>query len=48
VLVLQNEQPGPGRLLGQVNDLLCPDMLAMMFVTCLLIFLDPRSGAVRL
>jgi serine phosphatase RsbU (regulator of sigma subunit) len=44
LLVLQKEQVSPGWLLAQVNDILCADMPAMMFVTCLLVFLDPRSG----
>lgn len=37
----------PGKILAQVNDLLCPDMPANMFVTCLLGILDPESGQLR-
>jgi serine phosphatase RsbU (regulator of sigma subunit) len=34
----------PGKLLAQVNDLLCQDMPRNMFVTCFLAILDPESG----
>jgi serine phosphatase RsbU (regulator of sigma subunit) len=34
----------PGEVLAQVNELLCPDMPAKMFVTCLYAVLDPASG----
>jgi serine phosphatase RsbU (regulator of sigma subunit) len=34
----------PGRVLEQVNDLLCPDMPHGMFVTCLCAVLDVGSG----
>jgi serine phosphatase RsbU (regulator of sigma subunit)/anti-sigma regulatory factor (Ser/Thr protein kinase) len=34
----------PGEVLAQVNDLLCPDIPAKMFVTCLYAVLDPASG----
>ena len=34
----------PGEVLRQVNEHLCPDMPAKMFVTCLYAVLDPVSG----
>ena len=34
----------PGQILAQANDLLCPDIPANMFVTCLYIVLDPLEG----
>jgi serine phosphatase RsbU (regulator of sigma subunit) len=34
----------PGAVLGHVNDLLCADIPAHMFVTCLALVLDPASG----
>jgi serine phosphatase RsbU (regulator of sigma subunit) len=37
----------PGRLLSQVNDVLCEDMPMSMFVTCLLAVLEPASGRLR-
>ena len=37
----------PGRVLARVNDLLCPDVPANMFVTCLYAVLDPASGRIR-
>jgi serine phosphatase RsbU (regulator of sigma subunit) len=36
----------PGAVLGHVNDMLCADIPAHMFVTCLALVLDPVSGAV--
>jgi serine phosphatase RsbU (regulator of sigma subunit) len=36
----------PGKLLAQVNELLCQDMPRNMFVTCFLAILDPASGQV--
>jgi serine phosphatase RsbU (regulator of sigma subunit) len=36
----------PGVLLERVNELLCKDTPAHMFVTCLALFLDPDSGRV--
>jgi serine phosphatase RsbU (regulator of sigma subunit) len=36
----------PGAVLAQVNDLLCADIPAHMFVTCLCMVLDPASGSV--
>ena len=37
----------PGAVLAQVNDLLCADIPAHMFVTCLALVLDPVSGKVE-
>jgi serine phosphatase RsbU (regulator of sigma subunit)/anti-sigma regulatory factor (Ser/Thr protein kinase) len=37
----------PGLVLERVNDHLCPDMPAKMFVTCLYGVLDPTSGRFR-
>src|SRR4051794_39811824 len=37
----------PGAVLARVNDHLCPDMPAKMFVTCLYGVLDPNSGHLR-
>jgi serine phosphatase RsbU (regulator of sigma subunit)/anti-sigma regulatory factor (Ser/Thr protein kinase) len=37
----------PGVVLERVNELLCPDMPAKMFVTCLYGVLDPASGHLR-
>jgi serine phosphatase RsbU (regulator of sigma subunit) len=37
----------PGTVLAQVNDLLCADIPAHMFVTCLALVLDPVSGKVE-
>ena len=37
----------PGAVLAQVNDLLCADIPAHMFVTCLALVLDPLSGKVE-
>jgi serine phosphatase RsbU (regulator of sigma subunit) len=34
----------PGAVLGHVNDLLCADIPAHMFVTCLALVLDPVTG----
>ena len=34
----------PGQVLASVNDMLCADIPAHMFVTCLAIALDPASG----
>jgi serine phosphatase RsbU (regulator of sigma subunit)/anti-sigma regulatory factor (Ser/Thr protein kinase) len=34
----------PGKVLELANDLLCPDILPKMFVTCLYAILDPASG----
>ena len=37
----------PGDVLARVNDLLCPDIPPNMFVTCLLLVLDPQSGELQ-
>src|SRR6266851_8819417 len=37
----------PGKVLGHVNDMLCADIPAHMFVTCLALVLDPASGRVE-
>jgi serine phosphatase RsbU (regulator of sigma subunit) len=34
----------PGAVLATVNDLLCEDIPAHMFVTCLVLVLDPATG----
>jgi serine phosphatase RsbU (regulator of sigma subunit)/anti-sigma regulatory factor (Ser/Thr protein kinase) len=34
----------PGKILAQANEMLCLDIPANMFVTCLYIILDPASG----
>lgn len=38
----------PGQVLARVNDLLCEDIPAHMFVTCLAMTIDPRTGRVEL
>ena len=35
----------PGAVLGHVNDMLCADIPAHMFVTCLALVIDPATGA---
>ena len=37
----------PGKVLGHVNDMLCVDIPAHMFVTCLALVLDPVSGKIE-
>ena len=37
----------PGKVLGHVNDMLCVDIPAHMFVTCLALVLDPASGKIE-
>ena len=37
----------PGRVLERVNEQLCPDMPAKMFVTCIYGVLDPETGVLR-
>ena len=37
----------PGQVLGHVNDMLCVDIPAHMFVTCLALVLDPVNGQVE-
>jgi len=41
------ELTSPGAVLAHVNDLLCHDIPAHMFVTCLALLLDPRSGTIE-
>jgi serine phosphatase RsbU (regulator of sigma subunit) len=36
----------PGKVLGHINEMLCVDIPAHMFVTCLALVLDPVSGEV--
>ena len=38
----------PGEILSRANDLLCPEMPANMFVTCLFAILDPTTGRIVL
>lgn len=40
-------ETSPGKVLEQANNLLCPDMPAKMFVTCLYAILDPSTGRLR-
>jgi serine phosphatase RsbU (regulator of sigma subunit)/anti-sigma regulatory factor (Ser/Thr protein kinase) len=40
------ESASPGEVLARANDLLCPDMPAKMFATCLYAVLDVDSGRV--
>ncbi|HEU5034854.1 MAG TPA: GAF domain-containing SpoIIE family protein phosphatase [Mycobacteriales bacterium] len=37
----------PGKILASVNDLLCEDIPAHMFVTCLVMALEPSTGRVE-
>jgi anti-sigma regulatory factor (Ser/Thr protein kinase) len=37
----------PGQALAQVNELLCPDLPASMFVTCFYAILDPTAGTLQ-
>ena len=41
-------QRSPGKLLKRVNKILCEDMPRYMFVTCLFILLDTRSGEITM
>ncbi len=41
---VEAERVSPGRLLAEVNELLIPDMPAMMFVTCLVVVIDLADG----
>jgi len=41
------ELTSPGAVLAHVNDLLCHDMPSAMFVTCLALLLDPKSGLIE-
>src|SRR5262249_15901222 len=40
-------QSSPGAVLQRANDLLCPDIPAKMFVTCLYAILEPTTGRLR-
>jgi len=42
------QQVWPGRVLAQANQLLCEDMPAGMFVTCLYAVLNPKDGSLRI
>jgi serine phosphatase RsbU (regulator of sigma subunit) len=42
-----DQENSPGQFLGRVNELLCRQIPAKMFVTCLLIVLDPGTGRLR-
>jgi serine phosphatase RsbU (regulator of sigma subunit) len=49
-MALSSSQRGPkspGSILARVNNLLCKEMPAGLFVTCLMVILDPRNGEVR-
>ena len=37
----------PGAILAEVNDLLCEDIPAHMFVTCLVMVVEPSTGAIE-
>ena len=41
------EEVSPARLLMRVNQLLIPDTLEKIFVTCFLAVIDPRTGHIR-
>jgi serine phosphatase RsbU (regulator of sigma subunit)/anti-sigma regulatory factor (Ser/Thr protein kinase) len=38
----------PGKILAQANEMLCSDIPANMFVTCLYLILDPASGVLTI
>jgi serine phosphatase RsbU (regulator of sigma subunit)/ketosteroid isomerase-like protein len=42
--VAQSEDYSPGAVLERVNEALCPNIAANMFVTCFYALLDPESG----
>jgi serine phosphatase RsbU (regulator of sigma subunit) len=47
--LLRSDAPqmlAPGAVLARVNDLLCEDIPAHMFVTCLALVLDPATGEI--
>ncbi len=47
--LLRSDAPqlvSPGAVLARVNDLLCEDIPAHMFVTCLALVLDPTTGTI--
>ena len=41
-----SRSPSPGAVLARANELLVPEMPNRMFVTCLLVFLEPASGRI--
>jgi len=43
-IAAEQDPASPGKVLAHVNDLLCPDIPANMFVTCLYGVLNPASG----
>jgi len=48
--LLRSEAPrllSPGQILAAVNDLLCVDIPAHMFVTCLVMALEPETGRIE-
>jgi len=48
--LLRSEAPrllAPGKILAAVNDLLCVDIPAHMFVTCLVMVLEPATGRIE-
>jgi serine phosphatase RsbU (regulator of sigma subunit) len=48
--LLRSESPrllSPGAILAAVNDLLCVDIPAHMFVTCLVMVLEPETGRIE-
>ncbi|HKD73947.1 MAG TPA: anti-sigma factor antagonist, partial [Ktedonobacterales bacterium] len=47
IRVVAQHASTPHEVLAQVNDLLCPDLPASMYVTCFYAVLDPASGGLR-
>ncbi len=47
IRVVAQHAGAPHKVLAQVNDLLCPDLPASMYVTCFYAALDPASGRLR-
>ncbi len=43
-----NRSDSPGVILARANELLCPEMPARMFVTCLFAILEPSTGKIVL
>ena len=41
-----SRSPSPGAVLARANELLVPEMPNRMFVTCLLVFLEPATGRI--
>jgi serine phosphatase RsbU (regulator of sigma subunit) len=42
----RKERESPGKLMALANNLLCKDMPMHMFVTCLLMIFDPKTGRI--